>query len=223
MAGLVRAIHADPRAEPGDDEGKGRPTCSKTGLVRLLVAGLWVAWGAYWVAAAYDTKRTRWREPRAELALYVVPLLLCAVLLGAPRLVPAILRARFAPPGAFLPALGAFIVAAGLGFAVWARRHLGREWSGLVTLKEGHALIRTGPYKKIRHPIYTGLLLAVAGTALAIGEWRGVVAIGCALIGVIRKVHAEEALLRRAFPQYAEYRKTTARWSRCCIDLLRQA
>ena len=69
------------------------------------------------------------------------------------------LSARFVPAGNLLPVLGAIMIAAGLGFAVWARAHLGRNWSGIVTVKEGHALVRTGPYRAVRHPIYTGLLL----------------------------------------------------------------
>jgi protein-S-isoprenylcysteine O-methyltransferase Ste14 len=90
------------------------------------------------------------------------------------------------------------------------RRHLGREWSGLVTLKEGHRLIRTGPYRTVRHPIYSGLPLAVFGTALAIGQWRGVIAVVCNLIGLLRKVQVEETLMVRTFPEYQEYRQRTA-------------
>jgi protein-S-isoprenylcysteine O-methyltransferase Ste14 len=114
------------------------------------------------------------------------------------------------PAGPVLPALGAVLTVAGLGLAVWARRHLGREWSGLVTLKEGHRLIRTGPYRTVRHPIYSGLLLAVFGTALAIGQWRGVIAVVCNLIGLLRKVQVEETLMVRTFPEYREYRQRTA-------------
>lgn len=179
-------------------------------LMHVVIPTLWVAWAVYWLVTAYDTKQTIWREPQAAQALHVVPLLLGFALLGAPRLVPAMLKARFVPAGSLLPSLGGVLVAAGLGFAVWARLHLGREWSGIVTLKEGHALIRTGPYRRIRHPIYTGLLLAIIGTALAIGEWRGLVAIACALIGLVRKIHGEEALMERAFPEYADYRRSTA-------------
>lgn len=70
--------------------------------------------------------------------------------------------------------LGLLMVICGLAFAVWARIHLGRNWSGTVTVKEDHELIRSGPYGIVRHPIYTGLLLAIAGTAIVFGEWRAV-------------------------------------------------
>ena len=179
-------------------------------VMHVVIPALWVAWALYWLFAARDTKPTSWREAKASRALYVVPLLLGFALLGAPRLVPAMLKTRFVAPGPFLPSLGGVLALAGLGLAVWARVHLGREWSGLVTLKKGHVLIRTGPYRAIRHPIYTGLLLAVIGTTLAIGEWRGLLAIFCIFVGFIRNVRAEEMLMGCAFPQYAEYRKTTA-------------
>lgn len=175
-----------------------------------IIPVLWIAWGAYWLAAARRVKPIRWREPFGGQALHVVPLLLCAVLLAAPRHLPAVLTARFAPAGGLLPTLGAGLVGAGLALAVWARAHIGREWSGIVTLKEEHALVQTGPYRVVRHPIYSGLLLALAGTAAAIGEWRGVLAVLCALAGFLIKIRAEETLMGDAFPEYAEYRARTA-------------
>ena len=177
---------------------------------RVIIPTLWVAWAAYWIAAARWTKPARWREPAASRARHVVPLLLCAALLAAPRAFPPGLMARFVAPGRLLPFLGALLVAAGLGLAVWARLHLGRNWSGIVTLKQDHALIRTGPYRTIRHPIYTGLLLALAGTAAAIGEWRGVLAVLCALAGFLWKIRVEEQRMRETFPEYEQYRERTA-------------
>lgn len=179
-------------------------------LVGHIIPVLWIAWGFFWLAAARRVKPIRWREPFGGQALHVVPLLFCAVLLAAPRHLPPILLARFAPPGPLLPALGALLVAAGLGLAIWARAHIGREWSGIVTLKEEHALVQTGPYRTVRHPIYSGLLLALAGTAVAVGEWRGVLAVLCALAGFMIKIRAEEALMSDAFPEYAAYRARTA-------------
>jgi len=96
----------------------------------------------------------------------------------------------------------------GASLAIWARYSLGQYWSGRVTLKEDHQLIRFGPYAYVRHPIYSGLLLAMAGTASVVGEWRAVVAFLLALVELSRKAAKEEALLATEFgDQYGEYRK----------------
>ena len=116
--------------------------------------------------------------------------------------------ARFLPVTAIWPRIGLALTILGLGFAVWARIHLGRFWSGAVTLKENHELIRSGPYAFVRHPIYTGLLTAAAGTALARGTLAallGLVAIG---VACWLKIRAEEKLLTNHFGDtYLEYRR----------------
>ncbi len=102
----------------------------------------------------------------------------------------------------------ALVTAAGLGFAVWARLHLGRNWSGTVTLKQSHELITTSPYSLVRHPIYTGLLIAFLGSAMARGEWRGVLAVAIAWVALWRKLRLEERWMRDLFgEQYAAYQQ----------------
>jgi protein-S-isoprenylcysteine O-methyltransferase Ste14 len=99
------------------------------------------------------------------------------------------------------------LVVLGLAFAVWARIHLGRNWSGAVTVKDDHELIRTGPYGLVRHPIYSGLLLAVLGTAIAFGEWRSLLALGFLTIAFLFKLHREERFMSESFPDdYPRYR-----------------
>jgi protein-S-isoprenylcysteine O-methyltransferase Ste14 len=77
-------------------------------------------------------------------------------------------------------------------------------------LKEDHVLVRTGPYKAVRHPIYSGLLLALVGTALAISEYRAAFTVALALIGCLVRIQAEEMRMRQSFPEYSDYRKQTA-------------
>ena len=103
---------------------------------------------------------------------------------------------------------GSFVTACGLAFTVWARVHLGRNWSVTVTIKKGHELITSGPYAFVRHPIYTGLLLAFLGSALALGEWRGVVALALAAGALWAKLRFEERWMREQFgEEYQSYAK----------------
>jgi len=90
-------------------------------------------------------------------------------------------------------------VALGIGFAGWARRHLGRFWSSTIAIKAEHALIRTGPYALSRHPIYTGLLLAVIGIALVRGTLGGFAGLALVVLGGLLRMRQEEQLLLKHF------------------------
>jgi len=94
---------------------------------------------------------------------------------------------------------------AGCLFGVWARVHLGRYWSGIITLKEGHKLITTGPYRIVRHPIYTGWLAAALGTALTAGTSVGFLCVALLTISFVIKLRREEKLLTSEFGD--EYRR----------------
>ena len=172
-----------------------------------LIKWVWTAWALYWLAAAIGTKKTQRRaSPRSRLA-HLLPLLVGGLLIGLPGLPwDAALGMRLWPPSDLLYGVGFTLLIAGLAFAVWARVHLGRNWSGMVTVKEGHELIRTGPYGYVRHPIYTGILTGAVGTAICsdtLGAALGVVIIAIALG---RKLRIEEALMRETFPgQYQKY------------------
>ena len=179
-------------------------------ILRMTIATLWIGWLAFWIVAARYVKATRWRKSRASQLLYRVPLLLAAFLLAIPNLVPLALTKHFLPPGTGAALLSTIGVALGLGLAIWARWHLGRNWSASITLKAGHSLVRTGPYRYLRHPIYAGLLLGLVGTAVAIGEWRGVLAVALALIAFVRKILVEETRMGETFSEYGQYRRQTA-------------
>jgi protein-S-isoprenylcysteine O-methyltransferase Ste14 len=172
-----------------------------------LIPLLWLAWVLYWWVSSKRAKTVRRRESFGSRAAHLGPLAIAAFLLAAPAL-PFDLR--FMPPGPGADWAGVAIVAFGLGFSVWARVVLGGNWSATVTLKQDHEMVRTGPYRYLRHPIYTGLLLALAGSALALGEWRGVLAVAIAAAALWRKLRLEERWLTEEFgSHYAEYRRAT--------------
>lgn len=179
-------------------------------IPQLLIVVLWLAWLLYWIGTAIGVKPNRWREPLWFGAIHRAPVILAALLLATPGWCPRVLTERFLPPNDISPIAGVLLAGAGLGFSVWARRHLGRNWSANVTLKEGHVLIRSGPYRYVRHPIYTGVLLAFLGTALTMGEWRGLAAFVLACVAFVLKSRWEESRLRLTFPEYDDYREHTA-------------
>ena len=120
------------------------------------------------------------------------------------------LRVRLFPRMWWMDVLGVAITAAGIAFAIWARVYLGGNWSSSVTVKVGHQLVRTGPYRWVRHPIYTGLLFALLGTALVRGQVRGLVAVVLAYVGFKIKSKIEEHAMSNTFgAEYAEYSRTT--------------
>jgi protein-S-isoprenylcysteine O-methyltransferase Ste14 len=179
-------------------------------ILQFALPVLWIAWLLVWFVASLNIKPARWRESIGSGLLHRVPLLFTALLLALRRQLPSLLTERFLPAGPAYDMLGIIMVAFGLGFAVWARWHLGSNWSGAVTLKQDHSLIRTGPYRYVRHPIYSGLLLALLGTAVTLGEWRGLVAFVLAFLAFAYKSRVEEARMRETFPDYASYSRETA-------------
>src|SRR5208282_2982414 len=103
------------------------------------------------------------------------------------------------------------ITVAGLLFAVWARVHLGRNWSRSVTIKQDHELIATGPYAVVRHPIYTGILAGFLGMAIAISQVRGFIVLVLILLALWIKLRMEEQWMRSQFGEtYATYARRTA-------------
>jgi protein-S-isoprenylcysteine O-methyltransferase Ste14 len=129
-----------------------------------------------------------------------------AVLFAFNRLGVGLLGWRLLPddPETFFVGLG--LLVAGLAFAIWARVHLGRNWSGTVTIKVDHELIRSGPYRFVRHPIYTGILVGMLGTAIALGEVRGFAGLAFVVVAFEIKLRREEAWLTQRFgAAYRDY------------------
>ena len=173
-----------------------------------MVGALWIAWAGYWFVAARSVKQDQRRESVASRALHIVPLFIAAYLLWQPKLPGGFLGGRFLPLSAVTFYVGLAVTALGLGFSIWARRVLGRNWSGIVTVKQDHELVRGGPYRYVRHPIYTGLLAAFAGTAIARGEWRGVLAVLIVFVSFWIKLKHEERWMIETFGDaYLRYRE----------------
>ncbi len=180
-------------------------------LHEYLFPAMWVCYLGYWWAKARDVKATERQEPGPSRILRLVLLLGAAALLLAPSVPPRLLDERFLPMSGVWFWAGAAVTAAGLLFSVWARRHLGKNWSQAVTLKEDHELIQSGPYALVRHPIYTGLLLGFAGSAMALGEWRGLLAVGMVFVSMWSKLRLEEKWMRAHFGEpYEVYSRKVA-------------
>ncbi len=164
-----------------------------------LFPAMWCAFLAYWWVMSRGVKDTARREALSSRLVRTAAFALAAVLLLFPGLPLPILDGRFLPRGAWCFWSGAAVTAAGLLFAVWARRHLGSNWSQAVTVKEDHELIMSGPYAIVRHPIYAGLLLGFLGSAVALAEWRGLVAVALVLGVLWPKLRLEEKWMHAQF------------------------
>jgi protein-S-isoprenylcysteine O-methyltransferase Ste14 len=167
---------------------------------------LWVAWLIYWGISSQNVRQAQTTEPLPWRISTPVIMAVAAMLVFSRFFRFGPLARRFVPENPWIAGTAIILVIAGLTFSVWARRHLGQFWSSRVTLKTDHQLIQTGPYARVRHPIYSGLLLALIGTALFVGEWRALV--GVALVFGVHwhKARREEALLTREFgATYEQY------------------
>ena len=172
---------------------------------RLILVS-WLVLIAVWFAMARRVKTVAARESAFSTLSHYGPLAVGIYLVAAPRVPVFPLDVRFAPLALWPVQLGAALTVAGVAFAIWARATIAGNWSSSVTLKRDHELIVEGPYRIVRHPIYTGILLGLLGTALAVGEWRALLGVAIAAGAYWRKLTIEEAVMRRQFGEtYARY------------------
>jgi len=170
----------------------------------------WYAFGGYWLITWLRVKPTKAKEPLASRLATIVPLVIAFELLFFPGLRVGPLRLRFLPEDQWIAWTGVAWTSLGAAVAIWARYCLGEYWSARVSLKEGHRIIRSGPYAYVRHPIYAGMGLGAVGTAIVVGEWRGVLAVALVLAVHSLKALREEALLLQEFgEEYVLYRRRT--------------
>jgi protein-S-isoprenylcysteine O-methyltransferase Ste14 len=172
-------------------------------VVELVFALGWAAFWVYWLLAALSTKRGRvpWGRELRIRALVVVAAIV-AVRLGA-------FRGHHSNTSPWRAGLGLALFGTGLGFAIWARVHIGRNWGTPMSQKADPELVTSGPYHLVRHPIYSGILVAGVGTAIAL-SWWWLVAVALAGAYFVYSATVEERWLATQFPDaYPAYRRTT--------------
>ena len=172
-----------------------------------LAATGWIAFSLYWSAAAKNSAAAKSSESDRSRGVHEAITIAGQLLLFIP--VPG-LRKNFLPQTLEWALLGLAVEALSIALAIWARRHLSHNWSARVQIKVDHQLIRTGPYKLLRHPIYTGVLGMSVGTAFVSGQVHALVGTALVIIAYFRKIRIEESKLKEAFgPQYDSYRRST--------------
>jgi len=170
----------------------------------------WAAWAILWAAMAFFSKSNKRRESPGQRLQHVIPAMLGFLLLfregvGSPWFTRAIF-----PDSPVLMLICVALTMLGLLFSVWARLALGSNWSGTVTIKANHQLIRRGPYRFIRHPIYTGMLTALLTTAITQRLVSGVLGFAVVYFALYRKALREESFLSQEFGDaFAEHQRHT--------------
>jgi protein-S-isoprenylcysteine O-methyltransferase Ste14 len=172
-------------------------------MVELVFAVGWAAFWLYWLVAAFSMKRGRvsWsHEGRIRVVIIVLAVVL--VRLG-------VFRGHRATTDPWREGIGLALFGVGLAFAVWARVHIGRNWATPMTQKDEPELVTSGPYRLVRHPIYSGIIVAGIGTALAL-SWFWLAPVGLAGIYFIYSATVEERYLAEQFPDsYPAYKRST--------------
>jgi protein-S-isoprenylcysteine O-methyltransferase Ste14 len=171
--------------------------------VELVLAVGWAAFWLYWLVAAFSMKRGRvpWsRELRIRAVIVVIVVLLVRF---------GLFRGHGLNTDPLRAGLGLVLFALGLGFAIWARVRIGRNWCTPMTQKDEPELVTSGPYHLVRHPIYSGILVASVGTTVAL-SWQWLIAVGLAGIYFLYSATVEERYLTEQFQHaYPVYKRST--------------
>jgi protein-S-isoprenylcysteine O-methyltransferase Ste14 len=174
-----------------------------------LVRIAWETLGILWLVGMAFTKPAIRKQPLGWRLVHVGLGILGFALIAGLWFQSERMQERFVPgtpPG--MQTAGLALTLAGCLFAAWARLVLGRNWSGRATVKAGHELITRGPYALARHPIYTGLLTALAGTVMVVGTWPAVAGLFVIALAFVIKMRQEEKIMMETFPEtYPIYRQ----------------
>lgn len=176
--------------------------------IRLVTECAWYVLIAVWFVGAFTAKVQARTQPALPRLLHSLALLIAFFLLFTSVFNAGFLAERFVPRSLAIAGTGMVLTLLGIAFAIWARLFLGTNWSAAPSVKQGHHLVRSGPYAIVRHPIYSGLLLAMFGTALSVGKWRGLVGLAIVAAAWHIKSRTEERYMEEEFGgEYVRYRR----------------
>jgi protein-S-isoprenylcysteine O-methyltransferase Ste14 len=174
-----------------------------------LIIGIWLTWFVFWRFAARGAKPDEQQESIGSRLSYLMPMIVVIVLMMWQRW-PGWLGLPLIEGGWTVYWIGVGVLLSGLVWAVWARYTLGTNWSGRISVKSGHELVCSGPYRWVRHPVYTGGLLGLLGSALASGKVSAFLGLLLAIFALVYKLRIEERwMLMRFGDRYREYRRAS--------------
>jgi protein-S-isoprenylcysteine O-methyltransferase Ste14 len=171
-------------------------------LLDHVIRFLWMLIMTVWLALAFESNEpvVVKRDRRSDVAVWIVSIGWVVLLLNrfnGPQLIPRIMFVRI---------FGFALTITGFAFALWARFYLGSNWDAFISLRLRHKLVRTGPYAIVRHPIYSGFMLALAGSALNFGHLRSFIAATMVILAWVYKSGLEEAFMMDHFGmEYDQY------------------
>jgi protein-S-isoprenylcysteine O-methyltransferase Ste14 len=181
-------------------------------LAKIIISASWGVFIVVWMLAALFAKRTVYRESAARRLRYILPILLGWFLIFRGYRLGTPFNNDLLPETNAILAAAAILCVCRLGLCLWARAVLGRNWSGTVTLKENHELIVRGPYRLVRHPIYTALMAMLIATWMEQSHIAGMIGLLLTFISFWIKLGQEEEVMQQQFPkQYPAYQLRTKR------------